>query len=78
MIELKIQFPNEEELQNFAAWLSDGGGEQAFFEGETEIVQFCYHGEEDQTKLSSDPARYGGEWLSDYTIRTICREKEDQ
>jgi len=59
---LTIEFDNEGLLQDFAGWMSDGGGEWSFMEGmeaSKDIkVQFKYHSE-DETKAVNDPERYG-------------------
>lgn len=59
---LTIEFDNEELLKDFAAWMSDGGGEYSFMEGiesaEGIKTEFKYHAE-DESKAKNDPKRYG-------------------
>lgn len=41
---LTITFPTEQDRDDFLGWLSDGGGEYQFMEGDTNIKYFDYSG----------------------------------
>jgi len=76
---LKIEFDNQKILEHFAIWLCEAG-EQDYFnwmefreseeEGDITVIEFNYHGPEDESKAKDDPERYG-EFLCDNTIRTV-------
>ena len=75
---ISIKFANEEAAHHFAIWLCESG-EQSYWEwmeyreqkedGDITATSFHYHGEEDETKAQTDPARYK-EFMCDNTIRT--------
>lgn len=76
--DLVIKFPNDEATRHFALWLCESG-EQSYWDwmkyrenednGDITATNFHYHGEEDETKEETDPARYN-EFMCDNTIRT--------
>jgi len=76
--DLVIKFPNKKAAEHFASWLC-GAGEQDYWQwmecreeeedGDITATSFHYHGEEDETKERTDPARYG-KFMCDNTIRT--------
>lgn len=68
MCELKIIFPNEQAKQVFATWMSDGGGEQDFFES------LYVKGIGADWRISYHPEN--GQFLEDNTIRVIQNEKD--
>lgn len=80
MSSLTIEFPTEELKQEFAGWMCDGGGEQAFFDALhlRNIVKSCrfgYHGIEKTEYPRNDSRRYG-KFLEDNTIRFEILEPE--
>lgn len=78
--EITIKFDNEAAATHFALWLCESG-EQHYWdwmeyrEGEEDsnitATSFHYHGEENDTKSTNDPDRYG-EFMEDGIIRTTC------
>lgn len=76
--EIVIRFANADAADHFAIWLC-GAGEQDYWEwmkvreeeesGDITAVTFHYHGEEDESKATNDPTRYG-EFMRDNIIRT--------
>ncbi len=78
--DLIIKFPNKEAADFFASWLCNSG-EQNYWEYMTyreeefpnekniTAISFHYHGEEDKTKSTTDPLRYG-KFMDDGIIRT--------
>lgn len=81
---LQIRFANEAAAKHFALWLCESGEQQYWDwmeyreseeEGDITATSFHYHGEEDQTKERTDPARYG-EFMEDNIIRTDCGRLE--
>lgn len=77
---LKIEFANEQAFKHFVIWMTESGEQQYWNwmeaveedeEGDVTVIDFSYHGPEDETKAESDPARYG-EFMCDDTIRTEC------
>lgn len=84
--DLVIKFPNKEVANHFALWLCESGEQQYWEwmkyredeeEGDITVKSFHYHGEEDQSKEKTDPARYG-EFMCDNTIRTTVGRLDDR
>jgi hypothetical protein len=76
--DLVIKFPSKESAEHFALWLCESGEQQYWdwmetaeedWPGDITATSFHYHGEEDETKELTDPARYK-EFMCDNTIRT--------
>jgi hypothetical protein len=75
---LKIEFPSQEHLDEFTAWLCDGGGEQSYWYGEGPLVDFIYHHPQDERFPQNDKRRYApSKFCRDNTILTIAREGSD-
>ena len=77
---LKIEFDNETVFENFCSWLCNHGEDDYWDwmsecelneEGDITVIDFRYHGIEDETKATNDPTRYGT-FMCDDTIRTTC------
>jgi len=82
---LKIEFDNQEVLENFVSWLCEQGEQQYWngmeyveeeWEGPITVLNFEYHEILDRSLPSNDPKRYG-EWLKDNTIKTVCGRLTD-
>lgn len=79
---LKIEFDNQELLDDFARWLCNSG-EQQYWEyakyGHSDMIitEFNYHGPEDETKAKDDEDRYG-EFMYDNTIRTVAGRLDEE
>lgn len=74
--ELKIVFPTAEAKQIFATWMSDGGGEQEYFQSmegsKPPDLRIGYHGIKDDRYERDDKRRYG-KFLCDSTLRVqVC------
>lgn len=76
---LTIEFPTAEAKQIFATWMSDGGGEQNYFDAmessATSSLHVGYHGPENKQFDRNDKRRYG-KFLCDDTIRVEVIEEE--
>lgn len=83
---LTFVFDNERAKELFALWLCDGAGEQQYWEwmegfeeeeeGPISVVNFGYHGPEDEQYSKNDRRRYKG-FLYDNTIRCECGRLTD-
>lgn len=82
---LKIEFDNQEALNNFAIWLCEYGEQQYWncmelveedSEEITTVLKFEYHEILDRSLPTNDPKRYG-EWLKNNTIKTVCGRLTD-
>lgn len=80
MHNLTIQFPTKESLRIFAEWMSDGGGEQTYFEAmdahsrSKPALRIGYHGPENEQYPRNDKRRYGT-YLADNTLRVEIIEE---
>lgn len=76
--DITIKFANPKAAHHFALWLCESG-EQLYWDwmeyreededGDITVLEFKYHGVEDETKSEDDPERYG-EFMCDNIIRT--------
>lgn len=79
MSELKIIFPDEQTRELFATWMSDGGGEQQYFEvlrneDQGQSWRMSYHPE--NPAFERDDKRRYGKFLEDGTMRLAKLEDE--
>jgi hypothetical protein len=83
---IQIKFANAKAARHFALWLCEGG-EQDYWnwmevreeeeKGDITAIEFHYHGEEDESKATDDPKRYG-EFMCDNIIRTTVGRLDKQ